>query len=103
MRGASCGTSPTEEQIMADTYALGSANTTPHIHVYSGGDCHIKFAGGDRVDLIKNHVRVPQARLNEVFDRIRSEYPDAQNQTRVAALAALGGVLRNVAIHQSDR
>ncbi|MGB0979498.1 MAG: hypothetical protein ACPGVV_08885, partial [Croceimicrobium sp.] len=29
---------------LAGTYAYGSANTTPHIHVYSGGDCHLKIA-----------------------------------------------------------
>jgi len=88
---------------MADWYELGNANTTPHIHAYSGGDCHIKFAGGDRANLIVNHIRVPQARLNEIFDRIRTDYPDPLNPTRIAALAALSGVLRNVAIHQTDR
>jgi hypothetical protein len=30
-------------------YAYGAANTTPHIHVYSGGDCHLKILDRGRV------------------------------------------------------
>ncbi len=32
-----------------ESYAYGSANTVPHIHVYSGGDCHLKIVDRGRV------------------------------------------------------
>jgi hypothetical protein len=47
-----------------DTYAFGSANTVPHIHVYSGGDCHLKIqdrGGIKRYNIIQNGKRHSQA------------------------------------------
>jgi hypothetical protein len=47
-----------------DTYAYGSANTVPHIHVYSGGDCHLKILDRGRVrryNIIQDGKRHSQA------------------------------------------
>ena len=87
---------------MADWYEFGAGNVTPHIHAYSGGDCHLKVAGGDRYDLVKGHRRVTQAKLNEAFDRVRSDYPNVNNVTRVALLAKMKELLRDVPKHHSD-
>ena len=83
---------------MAEWYEYGSANTTPHIHAYSGGDCHLKVAGGDRYDLIKGHFKVPQAKLNEAFDRIRLDYPN-NHDTGTAIIAKMRSLLQNVRPH----
>ena len=87
---------------MADWYEYGNGAETPHIHAYSGGDCHLKVAGGERYDLIKQHRRVPQANLNEAFDRVRADYPNANNIVRVALLAKMQDLLRNVPKHHKD-
>ena len=47
-----------------DYYAYGSANTTPHIHVYSGGDCHLKIFDRRRIrryNIVQNGERHSQA------------------------------------------
>ena len=47
-----------------DYYAYGSANTTPHIHVYSGGDCHLKILDRGRIkryNIVQNGKRHSQA------------------------------------------
>ncbi|RYH10665.1 hypothetical protein [Tropicimonas sp. IMCC6043] len=90
---------------MADDYPYGSANTTPHIHRYSGGDCHLKIATGTKVsrfDLIEGGRRVKQSRLNEAYDVVRDVYPLATNATRVGLLAAMSGLLRNATPHSTD-
>jgi len=86
----------------ADWYEFGAANVTPHIHAYSGGDCHLKVAGGDRFDLIKDGRRVKQSRLNEAFDRVREDFPDAKNATRIALLAKMRDLIRGARKHASD-
>jgi uncharacterized protein DUF4157 len=53
-------------QLFAAYYAWGSANTTPHVHVYNGG-MHLKTAGGTRYNIIKNgskHAQASDALLN---------------------------------------
>lgn len=87
---------------MADWYAYGQANTTPHIHAYSGGDCHLKVAGGDRYNLIQQHRRVPQGQLNDAFDRVRADYPAANNPVRIMLLAKMKDLLRNIPKHKND-
>ena len=87
---------------MAEWYEYGAGNVTPHIHAYSGGDCHLKVAGGDRYDLIKGHFRVTQAKLNEAFDRVRDDYPDPGNVVRVGLLAKMKDLLRDARQHPSD-
>ena len=45
-------------------YAYGSADTTPHIHVYSGGDCHLKIRDRGRIrryNIVQNGKRHSQA------------------------------------------
>jgi hypothetical protein len=47
-----------------ESYAFGSANTVPHIHVYSGGDCHLKIVDRGsikRYNIIKDGKRHSQA------------------------------------------
>ena len=47
-----------------DYYAYGSADTTPHIHVYSGGDCHLKIRDRGRIrryNIVQNGKRHSQA------------------------------------------
>lgn len=90
---------------MADDYPYGAANTTPHIHRYSGGDCHLKIATGTRVvryDLIEGGRRVKQSRLNEAYDLVRDVYPEATNQTRVGLLAAMSDLVRDTTAHSTD-
>lgn len=86
---------------MADWYEFGSANTTPHIHAYSGGDCHLKVAGGDRYDLIKAHRKVKQGKLNEAFDRVRLDYPNNHDTGRLL-IAKMRELLRNVPPDKSE-
>lgn len=53
-------------QLFASYYAWGSANTTPHVHVYNSG-MHLKTAGGTRYNIIKNgskHAQAATALLN---------------------------------------
>ncbi len=77
-----------------DSYAYGAANVTPHIHVYSGGDCHLKDSQGTRFNLVQNGRRVKQSRINEAFDAIRTQFPDPSNPKRTAVLAAMRDLLR---------
>ncbi|MBA3470607.1 MAG: hypothetical protein H0T53_13295 [Herpetosiphonaceae bacterium] len=79
----------------ADWYEYGAANVTPHIHAYSGGDCHLKDAEGHRYDLIKGGTRVKQDRINEAYDAIKEQYPSPTNATRVAVLAKMSDLLRD--------
>lgn len=90
---------------MSDDYPYGSANTTPHIHRYSGGDCHLKIATGTKVkrfDLIEGGSRVKQSRLNEAYDVVREVFPLATDPTRVGLLAAMSNLLRGARPHSSD-
>ena len=87
---------------MAEWYEYGNGGVTPHIHAYSGGDCHLKVAGGDRYDLVKNHVRVTQAKLNEAFDRVRADYPNDNNIVRTALISKMKDLVRNVKKHHHD-
>lgn len=91
---------------MADDYPYGSGGTTPHIHRYSGGDCHLKIAisgrGVKRYDLIEGGRRVKQTRLNEAYDVVREAYPLATDVTRNGVLGVMGTLLRNVPAHASD-
>jgi hypothetical protein len=46
-----------------ESYAYGAANTVPHIHVYSGGDCHLKIVDRGRVrryNIVQNGKRHAQ-------------------------------------------
>lgn len=86
----------------ADWYEYGAANTTPHIHSYSGGDCHLKVAGGNRYDLIKKGRRVKQTSLNDAFDKVRDDYPESDNVVRVGLLAKMKSLLRDTPKHKSD-
>jgi hypothetical protein len=88
---------------MAEWYEYGHGGVTPHIHAYSGGDCHLKVAGGDRYDLVKDHVRVTQAKLNEAFDRVRADYPNDNSLVRIALIAKMKDLVRGVALHHSDK
>jgi hypothetical protein len=47
-------------QLFRDYYAWGSANTTPHVHVYNGG-MHLKTAGGHRYNIVQNSTKHSQA------------------------------------------
>lgn len=80
--------------VQRDSYAYGAANVTPHIHVYSGGDCHLKDSNGTRFNLVQGGQRVKQARINEAFDAIRQQFPNPSNPKRIAVLAALRDLLR---------
>jgi hypothetical protein len=80
--------------VQRDSYAYGGPNTTPHIHCY-GPDSHLKVAGGDRYDLVKKGFRVEQSTLNDAFDRVRTDYPMADNPVRTGVLAAMKTLLRN--------
>ena len=45
-------------------YAYGSGNSIPHVHVYSGGDCHLKIMDRNKVrryNIIQNGKRHSQA------------------------------------------
>lgn len=91
---------------MADDYPYGSGGTTPHIHRYSGGDCHLKIAigrrGVKRYDLIEDGRRVKQSRLNEIFDVVREVYPLPTDTTRTGVINTMKTLLRNVPAHASD-
>jgi hypothetical protein len=90
---------------MADDYPYGAANTTPHIHRYKGGDCHLKIGTGSRVkrfDLIEGGSRVLQARLNDIYDEVRAVFPEETNPTRVGLLAVMSDLIRDVAKHSKD-
>ena len=78
-----------------DWYEYGSANTTPHIHCYSGGDCHLKDAYGTRYNLVKGGKRSSQDEINRAFDAIRTQYPLATNAIRTAVLAKMADILRD--------
>jgi hypothetical protein len=43
-------------QMGGDYYAYGSANTVPHVHVYSGGDCHLKIVDPDRKKIMRYNI-----------------------------------------------
>lgn len=79
-----------------DFYAYGAANTTPHIHVYSGGDCHLKVAGGDRYDLVQGGFKRP-AGIHEAFEWTKSAYP-AGDERRTNLLAALRACVKDVPV-----
>ena len=90
---------------MADDYPYGAANTVPHIHRYSGGDCHLKILYGTKIkrfDLIEGGSRVQQARLNDVFDIVREVYPRETDATRTSLLATMRDLLRDVTPHSKD-
>lgn len=86
---------------MADSYAYGHGGVTPHIHCYNNG-AHLKVAGGDRYNLVVNNRRVLQTSLDEAFDRVRHDYPLADNAVRVALLQAMRDVVRDVPVHIRD-
>ncbi|MEY8096324.1 hypothetical protein AB9F29_02755 [Falsihalocynthiibacter sp. S25ZX9] len=90
---------------MSDDYPFGAANTTPHIHRYKGGDCHLKIATGTKVkryDLIEGGSRVKQTRLDEAYNVVREVFPDARNATRVGLLAAMSGLIRDCKKHSTE-
>ncbi len=91
---------------MAEDYPYGHGGTTPHIHRYSGGDCHLKIAisgrGVKRYDLIEDGRRVKQDRLNDAFNVVRDAYPLATDVTRTGVLRVMRTLLRNVPAHASD-
>ncbi len=76
----------------ADWYEYGAANVTPHIHCYPGG-CHLKKAGGGRINLVQGGFKRPQS-IHEAFAWVRATYPDG-NDTRAPLLAALADAVRD--------
>jgi len=90
---------------MADDYPYGSANTIPHIHRYSGGDCHLKITSNKKIkrfDMIVSGSRSTQAVLNEAFDAVRETYPLSTDPNRTNLLAKMKELLRNITVHKSD-
>lgn len=65
-------------------YAYGSANTTPHIHVYSGGDCHLKIL--DRGRIRRYNIVQGGSRHAQADDALEAA---AGNQTLVDAINGL--------------
>ena len=87
---------------MADDYPYGAANSVPHIHRYSGGDCHLKITSGRRIqrfDLIIDGRRNKQDVLNEAFDAVRETYPLGTDHRRTTLITTMRGLLRNVTPH----
>lgn len=65
-------------------YAYGSADTTPHIHVYSGGDCHLKIL--DRGRIRRYNIVQGGRRHAQADDALEAA---AGNQTLVDAINGL--------------
>lgn len=60
--------------VQRDSYAYGAGNSIPHIHVYSGGDCHLKIMDGSkvkRIDLVQGGKKYGD-KVAEAFDLARA-------------------------------
>jgi hypothetical protein len=87
---------------MAEDYPYGGADSIPHIHRYSGGDCHLKITYGRRIqrfDLIVDGRKNRQGVLDEAFDAVRDAYPVENDHRRVELLRVLKSLLHNCRPH----
>lgn len=85
-----------------EKYLYGAANKTPHISQYPGG-CHLKIAGGDRYDLVKDGFRVKQGLIDDAFNAVRTDYPLPDNPIRIALLDIMRRVLRDTDIRPEKK
>lgn len=65
-------------QMFRDYYAWGSANTTPHLHVYTSG-MHLKTAGGHRYNIVQNGNKHSQA--DEALEQVQGKGNKKLRQT----------------------